>query len=67
MTEVTLNFIYQGNTIKIQSKRNDYMKDIIKIFLDKISKDKNDVFFMCYGSKINEELKIEEVNKKIKK
>jgi len=66
MTEVTLNFIYQGNTIKIQCKRNEYMKEIIKIFLDKISKDKNEVFFMCYGSKINEELNLEEVNKKDK-
>ena len=62
MTEATLNFIYQGSTIKIQSKRNEYMKDIFKRYANKISKDTNDIYFMSNGSKINEESKLEEIN-----
>ena len=64
MTEVSIEFIYQEKTIKIQCERSEYMKDIIKRYLNKIKKDINQVFFMCNGSKINEELKLEEVNKK---
>ena len=62
MTEVTLNFTYEGSTIMIQCKRNEYMRDIFKRYLIKINKDINDVFFMCNGSKINKELKLEEIN-----
>ena len=64
MTEVNLDFIYQGSTIRIQGKRNEYMKDIIKRYIVKISKDMNDVYFMSNGSKINEELKLEDINNK---
>ena len=64
MTEATLNFIYQGSTIKIQCKRNEYMKNIIKKYLTKLCKDANDVYFLCDGKKINEDLKIEEINNK---
>ena len=64
MNEINLDFIYQGNTIKIQCQRNDYMKDIFKRYLVKISKDINDVYFMCNGNRINEELKVEEINNK---
>ena len=62
MTEATLNFTYEGSTIKIQCKRNEYMKDIFKRYTIKISKDANDVYFMCNGSKINEASKLEEIN-----
>jgi len=64
MTGVNLDFIYQGNTIKIQGKRNEYMKDIIKRYIVKIDKDIKDVYFICNGNKINEELKLEEINNK---
>jgi len=65
MTEVNIEFIYQGNTIKIQATRNEYMKDIIKRYSIKISKDTNEVLFMYNGSKINEDLKLlEEINHK---
>ena len=64
MSEVTLDFIYQGNSIKIQSKRSEYMKDIFKGYLNKINKDINEVYFLCNGDKINEELKIKEINNK---
>ena len=66
MTKVNINFIYKGNTIRIQCERNDYMKDIIKGYLIKISKDMNDVYFMYNGSKINKELKLNQVNNKDK-
>ena len=42
------------------------MKDIIKRYIGKISKDINDVYFMSNGSKINQELKLEEINNKDK-
>ena len=64
MTEVNLDSIYQGSTIRIQGKRNEYMKDIIKKYSIKIGKDIKDIYFMCNGSKINEELKLEEINNK---
>ena len=62
MNEANLDFIYQGNTIRIQGKRNEYMKDIIKRYTIKIDKDIKDVYFMSNGNKINEELKLEEIN-----
>ena len=62
MTEATLNFNYQGSTIKIQCKRNEYMKEIFKKYANKIRKDANDLYFMSNGSKINEESKLEEIN-----
>ena len=64
MSEVTLDFIYQGNSIKVQSKRSEYMKDIFKGYLNKINKDIKEVYFMCNGNKIKEELKLEEINNK---
>ena len=64
MTEATLNFTYEGSTIKIQCKRDEYMKDIFKRYANKISKDANDIYFTCKGSLINEESKLEEINKK---
>ena len=64
MTEATIEFIYQGSTIKVLGKSNELMKDIIKRYAIKISKDINDIFFMCNENKINTELKLEEVNKK---
>ena len=64
MNEINLNFIYNANTINVQCKRNEYMKDIFKRYLIKINKDINDVYFICNGNKINGELKLEEINNK---
>ena len=64
MNEINLKFIYDGNTINIQSKRDEYMKDIFKRYLIRINRDINDVLFMCNGDKINGELKLEEINNK---
>ena len=49
---------------KIQCKRNEYMRDIYKRYLIKINKIIDDVYFMCYGNKINEDLKLEKINNK---
>ena len=40
------------------------MKDIFKGYLNKINKDINEVYFLSNGDKINEELKLEDINNK---
>ena len=64
MEEITLDFIYKENSNKIQCNRHEYMKDIFIKYLFKINKGKNDVYFICNGNKINEELKLEQINNK---
>jgi len=64
MAEVNLEFIYQGNAIKVQCKRNEFMKDIFKRYLAKIKKDINTLYLICNGNKINEEVKLEEISNK---
>ena len=59
---VNLNFQYNGNLIKIQATRDEYMKNIFPRFLTKINKSISEVFFMYNGSVINGELKLEEIN-----
>jgi len=66
MDEISLNFIDNEDLIKIQCKRNEYIKDIFKRYLFKINKDINDVYFIYNGNKINEELILEEINNKDK-
>ena len=64
MSEVILNFTYDGNTIKIQGKRNEYLENIFKRYSSKIRKDINDLFFLCEGKKLNGESKLENINNK---
>jgi len=66
MDEMSLDFIYNEDLIKIQCKRNEYIKDIFKRYLFKINKDINDVYFIYNGNKLNEELMLEEINNKDK-
>ena len=61
---VNLNFQYNGNLIKVQAKRNEYMKDIFPRFLTKINKSISEVFFIYDGTILKEELKLEEINNK---
>ena len=63
-TEVIINFVYYQQIIKIQCKRNEYMRDIFKRYLIKIQKDINNIFFLYNGDKIKEDLKLEEINDK---
>lgn len=60
MTEVNINFIYSGTEITIQCKKDEYMKDIFNKV--KANKKSGDIYFLYNGSKINEEIKLEEVN-----
>ena len=62
--ETIINFSYYQQIIKIQCKRNEYMRDIFKRYLIKVQKDINNIFFLYNGDKINEELKLEEINNK---
>ena len=64
MDEIALDFIYNGSLTKVHCTRNEYMKDIFKKYLSKINKDINDVYFIYNGNKINEELKLEQINNK---
>jgi hypothetical protein len=64
MDEIALDFIYNGCLTKVHCTRNEYMKDIFKKYLSKINKDINDVYFIYNGNKINEELKLEQINNK---
>ena len=64
MAEITLDFIYNGNSTKIQCKRDEYMKDIFKRYIGKIDKNVGELYFICNGNKINEELKLEQINNK---
>ena len=57
----SIDFIYQGNNIEIQSNINDKMIDIIDKYITKSSIDKNSVIFLYSGNKINEELKLSEI------
>jgi len=64
MTEVNLIFLYKGQNIEIQAKREQYMKDIFSSLHKKISKEVNNLFFLYNGQIINENLKLEQINNK---
>ena len=64
MSKIILNFIFNGKEIKIQCKRNEFMKDIFKRYISKIDKDIDKLYFIYNGGKINEELKLKEINNK---
>jgi len=56
----SVEFIYEGNSIIIQSDLNDNLKDIINKYISKIFVDKNSLIFTYSGNIINEELKLYE-------
>ena len=62
--KISINFYLDGEEIKIESKRNEYMKEIIKQYLIKIKKNHENCFFLYKGNMVKEELKIEEINNK---
>ena len=65
MSEIILDFVFNGKEIKMQCKKNEYMKDIFKRFMVKIDKNIKDIYFLYNGERINENLKLEEINSKI--
>ena len=64
MTSVIINFLFKGETIKIQCTRDEYMKNIFQRFLIKLNQDIKDVYYLFEGTIINKELKLEQINNK---
>ena len=44
--EEIIDFIYDGQTITIKCNNNEYMKDIINKFSDKVQRQVKDFFFL---------------------
>ena len=61
---VCVNFIYEGQTLKIQCTKEEYMKTIIEKFASKIQKNINEIYFLYNGNILNSELKLEDINNK---
>ena len=59
MTEV--EFIYNEGIINLHCKKNDKMKDICDKFKNKSQIDKNSIYYLYNGDKINEELTFEKL------
>ena len=66
MADVIIDFIFNRQMIKLECKRNEFMKNIFKRYIVKANKDIKNVFFLYNGYKINGELKLEQINKKDK-
>ena len=60
---IILNFIFNGQEIKIRCKRNELMKDIFNRYSSKIEKDIDKIYFIYNGETIKKELKLEYINK----
>ena len=56
-----IHFIYEGNTILIQSNMNQIMKDICTRFCLKINKDINSLIFLYGGDTLNLEKTLNEI------
>jgi len=54
----SIEFIFKGNNIRIQSNFNEKLKDIIDKYTSKISIDKNTLIFLYSGKSIDEELRL---------
>ena len=55
-----VDFEYEGSTIRIQSTLDEKFEDIIKKFTEKISKTKEDLYFIYGGKFLNEKLTFSE-------
>ena len=56
-----VDFIYNGDNIKIICNLNEKMNEILNKFLLKVQIEKNSVIFLYEGKKIDEELSLEEI------
>ena len=59
---ILIKFLFEGREVKINCKRNEYMKDIIKQYTKDLQKDLNNIYFLYNGDMLKKELKIEEIN-----
>ena len=65
MEDITLNFNYKGNEVKINCKKNENMNDIFKSYTNKINKNINSIYFINNGKIINKDnIKLENINNK---
>ena len=58
---IKLTFNFNGDQVKLEFNKNEYMKDIIKKYALKIDKDTKDCFFLYNGDIINEELQLKDI------
>ena len=58
---VEVDFIYYGININIPCDKKDKIKDICEKFINKAQIDKNLVYYLYNGDKINEELTLEQI------
>ena len=64
MEDITIKFTFKHSEVKIQAKRNEYLKDIFNRYAGKSGNKINELFFLFNGVYLNGELKLEEINKK---
>ena len=65
MSEITLNFTFEGEKKEIKCKKDEYIKDIFSNYCLKISKNIKDIFFLYKGNTIDiedKELKLKDIN-----
>ena len=60
-------FIYEGQEIVIQSKKEDKIKDIADKLKNKIGEDDINLLYIYNGGKINKELTLSQIEGKIEK
>ena len=56
-----VEFIYKGKNINIPCNKNEQMKNICQKFINKEQIDKNLIYYLYNGNKINEELTLEKI------
>ena len=59
MTEV--EFIYKGTSINITCNKNEKMKDISERFINEAKVNKDLIYYLYNGGKVNEELTLEQI------
>lgn len=63
MENISLIFKYKDKEEKLECKKNEYLKDIFQKYSKNINKNIEDIFFSYNDKKINENLKLEELDK----
>jgi len=58
MEDISVKFIFEGNILTIQCKKNDYMKDIFKKYAVKVNKDIDHIYSLYGGDMINKEAQL---------
>ena len=62
MEDASITFILNGISLKMQANKNDTLKDIFKKYSIKIEKDIKTLLFLYHGKKINEDLKVKDID-----